>query len=210
MPFSNNVRPDRMPGPINGNPAQGLCERACIQVTKVFDACIKQETLPQQMLLVTDITPSTVSEPYTFVSARSTSQGTITNTTLTTLDERTGATRIQLEINLPMQVLFSDATNTSATGNSSISLSRDIVLNIPQASVFPYRIEAVCSAVSTVGAYVGDNTFSATVCVSVIVKVVTDVELLVPTYGYCYIPPCQEFQQEVCEGFFDLPLFPQS
>ena len=210
MPFSNNVRPDRMPGPIGGNPTQGLCERVCIQVTKVFDACIKQETLTQQLLTVTDITPATATPPYTFVSARSTSQGTITNTTLTTLDERTGATRIQLDIDLPMQVLFTDAANNSALGNSSITLSRDIVLNIPQAAVIPYRIEVVCNAVSTVGTYIGDNTFSITVCVTVIVKVVTDVDLLVPTYGYCYIPPCQEFQQEVCEGFFDLPLFPQS
>ena len=210
MPFSNNVRPDRMPGPISGNPTQGLCERVCIQVTKVFDACIKQETLSQQTLVVSNITPEGTTPPYTFVSARSTSQGSITNVNLTTLDERTGATRVQLDINLPMQVLFTDASNTSAIGTSSIDISRDIVLNIPQASVIPYRIEAVCNAVSTVGTYTGDNTFLCTVCVTVIVKVVTDVDLLVPTYGYCFIPPCQEFQQEVCEGFFDLPLFPQS
>lgn len=209
MPFSNNVRPDRMPGPLSGNPVQGLCEKACIQATKVFDACIKQETLTQQILTVSDITPATATAPYTFGSARSTSQGTVTNLTLTTLDERTGATRIQMDITVPMQVMFTDANGISATGTSSITLSRDIVLNIPQAAVIPYRIEAVCNAVSTVGTYVSENTFSCTVCVTVIVKVVTDVELLVPTYGYCYIPPCQEFQQEVCEGFFDLPLFPQ-
>ena len=45
MSFSNNVRPDRMPGPIVGNAANGLCEKVCIEVKKVFDACIKQETL---------------------------------------------------------------------------------------------------------------------------------------------------------------------
>ena len=35
-----------------------------------------------------------------------------------------------------------------------------------------------------------------------------DAELLVPTYGYCQIPPCQDFTQDVCTGFFDLPLYP--
>ena len=210
MPFSNNDRPERMPGPINGNPASGLCEKVCIQVTKVFDACIKQETLAQQTVSVTDITPATAGEPYTFVSARSTtSQGTISNLILTTLDPQTGATRIQMDVTIPMQVMFTDSTGATALGAGSITVPRDIVLNIPQASVIPYRIEAVVNAVSTVGSYVGNDVFNLTCCVTVIVKVVTDVELLVPSYGYCYIPPCQEFQQEVCEGFFDLPLFPQ-
>ena len=210
MPFSNNVRPDRMPGPISGNPASGLCEKVCIQVTKVFDACIKQETMPQQTITVTDITPAGATPPYTFVSARSTtSQGTVSNVTLTTLDPNTGATRIQMDVGIPVEVMFTDSTGQTAIGTSSITIPRDIVLNIPQASVIPYRIEAVVNAVSTVGSYVSDSTFNLTFCVTVIVKIVTDVELLVPSYGYCYIPPCQEFQQEVCEGFFDLPLFPQ-
>lgn len=210
MPFSNNVRPERMPGPINGNPAAGLCEKVCIQVTKVFDACIKQETLTQQPTVVTNITPDTAVPPYTFVSARSTtSAGTVSNVILTTLDANTGATRMQMDVAIPVQVMFTDATGVTAVGTSTLTVPRDIVLNIPQASVIPYRIEAVVNAVSTVGTYVGDNTFNLTYCVTVIIKIVTDVELLVPSYGYCYIPPCQEFQQEVCEGFFDLPLFPQ-
>ena len=45
-------------------------------------------------------------------------------------------------------------------------------------------------------------------CVLLIIKVVADTELLVPSYGYCQIPPCQEFSQNVCEGFFEMPLFP--
>ena len=210
MPFSNNVRPDRMPGPISGNPASGLCEKVCIQVTKVFDACIKQETMTGQVVTVTDISPTTATPPYTFVSARSTtSKGTVTGVTLTTLDPDTGATRIQMDVDIPIEVMFTDAGNQTCVSTSTLTVPRDIVLNIPQASVIPYRIEAVVNAVSTVGSYVGDNTFNLTFCVTIIVKIVTDVELLVPSYGYCYIPPCQEFQQEVCEGFFDLPLFPQ-
>ncbi len=210
MPFSNNVRPERMPGPLNGNPAAGLCEKVCIQVTKVFDACIKQETMTGQVVTVTDVSPTTAVAPYTFVSARSTtSQGTVSNVVLTTLDPNTGSTRIQMDVGIPIQVMFTDSNNVTAVGSSTLTVPRDIVLNIPQASVIPYRIEAVVNAVSTVGTYVGDNTFNLTFCVTVIVKIVTDVELLVPSYGYCYIPPCQEFQQEVCEGFFDLPLFPQ-
>ena len=39
-------------------------------------------------------------------------------------------------------------------------------------------------------------------------KIVMTVELLVPSYGYAQMPSCQEYTQEVCSGFFELPLFP--
>lgn len=42
-----------------------------------------------------------------------------------------------------------------------------------------------------------------------ILKIVMEVELLVPSYGYCAIPPCQNYSQEVCAGFFELPIYPQ-
>lgn len=45
MSFCNTLKPDRTPGPISGNPLHNLCERACIQVRKVFDACINQTSL---------------------------------------------------------------------------------------------------------------------------------------------------------------------
>ena len=42
MSFSNNCKQERMPGPIVGNPLNGLTDRASIQVQKIFDACMKQ------------------------------------------------------------------------------------------------------------------------------------------------------------------------
>lgn len=210
MSFSNNIRPDRMPGPINGNPMQGLCEKVCIQATKVFDACIRQETLTNTTVSLLSTTPTDVTTPFTFISATSsTSQGTINNLVVTPLTDNEHCSRVQLDVDIPMSVLFSDANRTTATGNATITIPKDIILHIPEASVIPYRLEAVVNAVSTVGTYVSDATFNLTICVTVIIKVVTDVELLVPSYGYCFIPPCQEFQNEVCDGFFDLPLFPQ-
>lgn len=210
MSFSNNIRPDRMPGPINGNPMQGLCEKVCIQATKVFDACIRQETLTNTTVSLLSTTPTDVATPFTFISAASsTSRGTIKNLIVTPLTDSEHCSRVQLDVDIPMSVLFTDANKNTATGNATITIPKDIILHIPEASVIPYRLETVVNAVSTVGTYVSDATFNLTICVTVIIKVVTDVELLVPSYGYCFIPPCQEFQNEVCDGFFDLPLFPQ-
>jgi len=36
------------------------------------------------------------------------------------------------------------------------------------------------------------------------------VDIMIPTYGFCDIPPAEEFAENVCDEFFSLPLFPQS
>ena len=210
MSFSKNVRPDRMPGPIVGNAANGLCEKVCIEVKKVFDACIKQETLTDQTITLESTTPADVTEPFTFVGAKSSSsEGTIQNLVVTPTPETPGCSRVQCNVEIPMQVSFTDANGVQATGTGTLTLARDVILRVPEPSVIPYEIVAVVNAVSAEGSYTADAEFTVTLCVTVILKVVMDVELLVPSYGYCYIPPCQEYQEEICEGFFDLPLFPR-
>ena len=210
MSFSNNVRPDRMPGPIVGNAANGLCEKVCIEVKKVFDACIKQETLTEQTITLDSTVPADVTPPFTFGGARSSSSvGAISDLVVTPATETPGCSRVQCNVAIPLQVSFTDNNGVQAVGTSSITLSRDVLLHVPEPSVIPYEIVAVVNAVSAEGTYLSDGSFSITLCVTVILKVVMDVELLVPSYGYCYIPPCQEYQEEICEGFFDLPLFPR-
>ena len=77
-------------------------------------------------------------------------------------------------------------------------------------SVMPFTVTAVASCVSPEGTFNEQTqTFSVSACVTCILKVAMQVELLVPAYGYCAIPPAQEYSQEVCSGFFELPLYPQ-
>ena len=210
MSFSNNVRPDRMPGPIVGNAANGLCEKVCIEVKKVFDACIKQETLSGQSICLQSTVPAEVAQPFTFVGARSTtSTGTVSDLVVTPVNDSPGCSRVQCNVLVPIQVNFTDVNGVQAVGTSSFTIAKDVLLKVPEPSVIPYEIVAVVNAVSAEGEYVSDGCFQITICVTVILKVVMDVELLIPSYGYCYIPPCQEYQEEICEGFFDLPLFPR-
>ena len=209
MSFSNNLRPDRMPGIINGNPLNGLCEKVCIQTKKVFDACVKQETLTDLAVTLTNITPESLVEPFTFVSAKSTSsRGLITNMTIDKLADRSGCARIRCDVIIPIEVVFVDANGVEGKGNGTVTINKDVVLHIAQPSVMPYEIEAVVNLISPEGVYAGNNVFNITSCSTVIMKVVMEVELLIPSYGYCFIPPCQEFREEVCDSFFDLPLFP--
>ena len=208
MSFSNNCKSDKIPGPIRGNGGlNGICERVCIQCDKVLDMCMRQETLTDLSVTLTDIEPATgLVAPYTFISANAlSSQANLSDIIVTPLKDDNCSSRVQCTISVPMQVHFVDANGTRGVGNATLSVSRDVVLHTSAPSVMPYSIVASASLYSARGAYVSDSEFTLTVCLTTILKVI----MQVPSYGYCYIPPCQDFNEQVCDGFFDLPLYPQ-
>ena len=210
MSFFCNFQSDRCPGQINGNPLNGLCEKVCVQVKKVFDACMQQTQLNGVVLNITNLTPSNPTYPLTFVSAKSTvSQGVISNLLIDPLPERQGCARVRADVTVPVSVAYTDANGVEGVATATVTVNKDVILNIPSASIMPYTVEALVSLVSTQGTYTGENQFTIDACVSIILKIVMPVELLIPSYGYCAIPPCQEYTQEVCAGFFELPMYPQ-
>ena len=89
-------------------------------------------------------------------------------------------------------MVYVDANGVEGKGNAVISIPEDVILYVPAPSIIPYTVEAVVSVVAPEGEYTSGLSFNVSACVSVILKVVMDVELLVPSYGYCAIPPCQE------------------
>lgn len=210
MSFFCNFQSDKCPGPINGNPMNGLCEKVCIEAKKVFDACMQQSQLTDIVLNITNLTPSTPTYPLTFISAKSTtSVGTVSNLLIEPLTERPNSARVKCDIIIPVSVAYTDANGVEGVATATLTVNKDVILNIPSASIMPYSIESVVSLVSTQGSYTGDNQFTIDCCASIILKVVMEVELLIPSYGYTPIPPCQEYTQEVCAGFFELPMYPE-
>lgn len=210
MSFFCNFQSDKCPGPINGNPLNGLCEKVCVQAKKVFDACMQQSQLNGIVLNLTNLYPVSPTYPLTFISAKSTTQsGTISGLIIEPLAERPHSARVKCDITIPVSVAYTDAAGVEGSATSYVTITKDVILNIPSASIMPYNVEAVVSLVSTQGAYTGDNQFTIDCCVSIILKIVMEVELLLPSYGYTPIPPCQEYTQEVCAGFFELPMYPE-
>ncbi len=210
MSFFCNFQSDRCPGQINGNPMNGLCEKVCVDVKKVFDACMQQSQLTDVALTITNPTPSNPTYPLTFISAKSTtSQGVISNLLIDPLTERPNCARVRADVTIPVSVAYTDANGVEGVATSSITITKDVILNIPSASIMPYAVEALVSLVSTQGTYTAEGVFTIDACVSIILKIVIEVELLIPSYGYCALPPCQDYTQEVCAGFFELPMYPQ-
>ncbi|MBO4962408.1 MAG: hypothetical protein J6C97_01385, partial [Clostridia bacterium] len=103
MSFFSNFSSDRCPGPINGNPANGLCEKVCIQVNKVFDACLKQGQEDNVLIVLSQNTPENPTYPLTFVSAKSTStEATLTGVSIDRLSDRPNFARVQATVGIPV------------------------------------------------------------------------------------------------------------
>ena len=186
MSFFSNFQTDKCPGPINGNPMNGLAEKVCVQAQRVFDACIKQGQNEGLVLTLSDFTPANPTYPLTFISARSSSsQGTVTNLQVDRLPDKANCARVQAVVNIPMEVIYTDAAGVEGKAQAAIAVAPEGTFNS------------------------ADGTFIIDCCITVILKVIINVDLLLPSYGYCVIPPAQEYTQEVCAGFFELPLYPQ-
>ncbi len=210
MSFFSNFQSDKCPGTISGNPLNGLCEKVCIQAQKIFDACIKQIQLENYTLTLTDATPANPTYPLTFISARSiNSVGDITSISIDRLADKPNCARVQATVSIPVEVLYTDANGVEGVAQATIAVSEDVLLYVPAPSIMPYRATCEVSAVCAEGTFNENGTFTVNACITLILKIAIDVELLIPSYGYCAIPPAQDYSQEVCAGFFELPLYPQ-
>jgi len=211
MSFYSNFQSDKCPGAITGNPINGLCEKVCIQAEKIFDACIKQSRIENYTLALTDLDPADPTYPLTFVSARSlSSETTVTGLNIERQQDRHCA-RVQATVSIPVEVLYTDANGVEGSATGTVSIPVDVLLHVPAPSIMPYSVTAVGSVVAPEGTFISATEgFSVSLCITLIIRISMPVEILVPSYGYCVIPPAQEYSQEVCEGFFELPLYPQS
>ena len=210
MSFYSNFQSDRCPSAITGNPLNGLTEKVCIQAEKIFDACIRQTQVENYTLTLTNLTPENPTYPLTFVSARSTeSIATVTGLNIERQADRPCA-RVQATVSVPMEVLYTDANGVDGSATTTVSLPVDVLLYVPAPSIIPYTVTSVVSVVAPDATFISATEgFSANLCVTIILKISMAVEMLIPSYGYCVIPPAQEYSQEVCAGFFELPLYPQ-
>ena len=208
--YINNTNPNR-PGPLSGNPLNGICEKVLIETTKVFDACVSQTTETGIILPVTSFNPANPVQPLTYISAQNQigSPVTVTDVVVVRLSDSPNYANVTLTITVPLTVTYRDANGVIGTGTSSITIQKSTVLFVPQPSMAPVDITATAAFSSTIGSYTAENTFTVTGCLQIVIKVTAVVDLLIPSYGYPVIPPCQACQNcNVCPGVGDLPLYP--
>lgn len=207
--YINNTNPSR-PGPLSGNPTNGLCEKALIEVTKVFDACARLETITGVQLTATNFTPANPTLPLTFISAETNTsqQATITSLVIDRIESRPNYAYVNATISIPVIISYRDANGVLGTATSTYTTTQSVILFVPQPSLSPVVIKAVGTLTSSIGTFTEPNIFTLTACVQVILKVTADVDILVPSYGYPNLPPCQSAPESVCPGGTELPIYP--
>ncbi|MBR6526101.1 MAG: hypothetical protein IKT57_09010 [Clostridia bacterium] len=226
-----NAHTNCCPGAVNASTAlDGIQEKVCIQVKRVYDSCLQQKQLTNVDVTITsyaqvvnngcscacnngnvETNPPTSAPvpPITFESCRSsTTDVDVNHLNVERLCDRPCFARVRGRVHIPIDILFTDSRCVEYIGKGVITVNEDVLLSVPDESIVPFRLEAMASAVCVSGTYIGDNVFRMTVCVTVILKVIAKVEMMVPSYGFCTIPPCEEFAENVCDEFFSLPLFP--
>lgn len=206
--FINNTNSSR-PGPTCGNPINGLCEKMLIEVTRVFDACLQNETLPGVALTVTGFNPANPTLPLTYISTETDqTQGlTVSNVVITRLESRPNFANVTGQVTFPLIVTYRDANGILGTASASYTTDFSSVLCVPQPALSPVEIKVTGQLSSTIGTFTAPDVFTITACVQIIIKVVADVDILVPSYGYPCIPECQNIPT-VCPGVGDLTLYP--
>src|SRR5690606_23603528 len=204
---------ERCPGRLCFDGLRRITERVCIQVNKVYDSCLQQETLDNVRIIVKDITKASsgFTSPLTFLSCRSTSvKGKLVGTKIERIPERPNFARVRTKVEIPIEVFFEDVNGKKGSGCAVIIIPKDVVLFVPDESVIPFELESIVNAICVSGTFVpGDLVrFDVDLCITIILKIIAKVELLIPAFGFCEIPPCEEFAENVCDEFFRLPLFP--
>ena len=96
-------------------------------------------------------------------------------------------------------------STASKAANYNISYSEGSTLTITKKSL-------VITADDKEKTYDGNlfTSFTVTACIQVVIKVTAQVDLLLPSFGYPVIPPCQacETNNNICPGIENLPLYP--
>lgn len=209
--YINNTNPNR-PGPMTGNPVNGICEKVLIETTKVFDACVSQSTETGIILPVSGFNPTNPTLPLTYISATNSAgqSAVVSDIVIDRLEQSPNYANVSMTITIPVTVTYRDANGVIGTASSSIVVNKCSMLFVPQPSLSPVDIKVSALFSSQIGTFTGDSTFTVTGCLQILIKVTAVVDLLIPSYGYPVIPPCQACQtnNNACPGIDDLPLYP--
>jgi hypothetical protein len=197
-----------IPGQICGNPLTGLDLRAAISCRRILDSCKKCITREHERLVLRNV-PSEAVQPFTFVCGTSTQiDACVRNLCVDRLEERPCFARIKCDVVVPIQVTFRDSLGNCYTASSEVTVHEDIVMYVPEASMFPFEIVATASCSCPSGCFDEQGNCCANECLTVITKVIAETDMLVPSYGYSPTPDAVDYEEQICGRFFDLPMYP--
>ena len=79
-------------------------------------------------------------------------------------------------------MLFTDQRCQEWVGQAVLQVDRDVLLCIPDDSIIPFTLESLVSAICVSGSYIGNCTFEITICVTIVLKVLAEVDIICLLY----------------------------
>lgn len=181
-------------GRIVGSPLNGLCERMCLHVETVTDACRTRRESQSATLTLSDMPTGA---PFTFVDAVETGDTAFVVESSCALND--GCRRVRGTLRIPVNVRFTDASGNCGCASGILELARDLSLRVPTDNGASYRYDADVMLVCTSGAFLSDSAVALSYCIVETYRVLLSADVLVPTYGYAVYPDCNE-----CDGCAEL------
>lgn len=181
-------------------------ESLSIMAKKVFSSCQQRICFPMVNISLEKDLGKAVLEKVTFET------GTVVPGTLriTPLPDRPNYSRIQLVITVPYKAFVkSDNGNSVVIKGVLPNIEKDIVMYKPQTRdefKFDTLIETRSEVLSTPN--ITEDSIKVAVGVFLVIKIIGEVELIIPTYKYTIEPPeCEIYQEpkeeDICEIFLD-------
>lgn len=174
-----------------------VCEKTCIEVDKVFDVCMQQRSIPATLTVTFSAPP----DGYTITSLINSAQGVISGLIITPI-EGSQCSRVRYTLTVPIIILATNSAGAQITGTATMTITQDIMLRVPGDAVIAPEIKAIVSIEGALSQITSPTTVVTEACVTIITKVVADVILVIPSYGYPKLRSCQEFTEDVCPGVF--------
>ena len=181
----------------------------CVIVEKVYDSCLERICFEDFSIPL----PIGGVSPFTFVSMTFLNGIIVAGSIVTTPIPSTLTARVQFTIQIPFTLTLRDSTGALSTITGTLpDIKKDIVLFFPPTPSefdFNLRVETRTEVLSL-------PTFTATaiklsIGTFIISKVTGCVQLQIPEFGFCPVPPpCEEFNPgNPCEDFetADVPDF---
>jgi|GEM_PF-1541991 len=208
---ANNVSPGR----VEGNPAAGLRHRVAVAVERILDSALKQEQFDNITIKLSGVRNSGNEDgkknykKFKFISANSSAaMGVVENLSISRLEERPSFARIKCTVAVPLLVKYNNSTGEELSAQSEIKVDEDVIMYVPQASVFPFEVKAMISCNCPSGRANSEHEFTVTALITIVIKIIANTDLLLPTYGYCPSPRAVDYDKSESRDFFDLPLYP--
>ncbi len=187
------------------NSRTNFCDRVIVSTKRVFDACM-QQFAEENATLTVDFIGGV--PPYTFVSGQNTD--TIVQDVTTTPIDGSPCSRVRIDLTIPLQINAIDSEGAEFGGDASVNVSKDVMLRVPLNALTPATVEVTSTVVVLDGVFTNETTLTCTICYTIIVKIVANVDLVLPTAGYPIIPECEDYSEDICTGVFSQPLYPHS